>query len=118
MARTRGADQVVRNIRAWAQDYHDSSVRVVQNGARTVEQRMKQEHRWQNRTGRAEKNLRARVEVEGGVIRLIAEHGVPYGEHLETMQEGRFAILQPTVRSEWPRILAALRRVGRRGGGR
>ena len=63
---------------------------------------MKNERRWQDRTGAARDNLRCRVYDSGKALRLAASHGVPYGVYLEHGHQGRYAILQPTVSSQWP----------------
>jgi len=117
MARRNGpqdARQVVFNLQKWEKAAEGALRDELQHGADTVKQRMKTEHRWKNQTGAAEQNLDCQVfEAEGAKVRLIAFHGVPYGVHLETMQAGRLQVLYPTLRSEWPRILANMARAAK-----
>jgi hypothetical protein len=108
VATTRGRDTVVRNVRAYQTRYHAVARNVLEEQAQITEQRMKAEHRWQNRTGEAERQLRCRVFDNGTVLRFQAAHGVPYGIYLEHAHQGMFAVLQPTVRSQWPTALKAV----------
>jgi hypothetical protein len=96
-------------MRSWSIQWARAAHQVLEEQAIVVEARMKAEHPWRNRTGAAEANLQCEVFDQGGRSRLIAFHGVPYGKYLETMQQGRFAILSRVMRSEWPRTMAKLR---------
>lgn len=113
MAKT--TNTAARAMQTYVVRYGHEVHSVLEEDAQIVEARMKAEHRWQNQTGAAEQNLRCEVfDGPGPKTRLVAFHGVPYGKYLETMQQGRFAVLQPTMRSQWPRTLAKLRaRLGR-----
>lgn len=62
-------------------------------------------HRWTNRTGEAERKLRAFFRVNGRRISMIVESGAPHGVFLERGFQGRFEILLPTLRRNWARIL-------------
>lgn len=66
---------------------------------------MKQRHIWTNRTGEAERLLAAFFKVHGDKLSMIVESGAPHGVFLEHGFQGRFAILEPTLRRNWPRIL-------------
>lgn len=66
---------------------------------------MKQNHVWINRTGEAERKLRAFWRRNGLVISLVLESGAPHGVFLERRWQGRFAILLPTLRRNWPYIM-------------
>jgi hypothetical protein len=105
MAKVRGRDFVVRNLREYPTRWRAVARRVMEDEAAIVEERMKAEHRWQNVSGDAERALRCRVFDNGQVLRLQATHGVPYGVFLEHAHQGRFAVLQPTVRTQWPKTL-------------
>lgn len=104
----RGRDRVVRNFQLYAHRYHAVARTTLEAQAEITEQRMKDEHRWQNRTGEAERNLRCRVYDDGKGLRFVASQGVPYGFYLETAHQGQYAVLQPTVRSQWPLALHAV----------
>ena len=76
------------------------------DACRELENYMKQNHVWENRTGEAERGLYAdfyesnltgndQIPVTMGIT---LGHGVYYGMYLEFIQEGRFAILEKTAR--------------------
>lgn len=68
--------------------------------AEQAETRMKLQAPWEDRTGEARKELRSVTihDEESGRHQLFLGHGVEYGQYLETMQGGRFQIIQPTLR--------------------
>jgi hypothetical protein len=119
-----GADVVQGNFKQYAVQYRAQIRFTLSRESEIVEQRLKQEHPWQNRTGRAERGLHAGViEETSGLFSLRASHGpdVYYGVYLETMQQGRFAVLWPVIRTQWPktraRCAAAVRKINLKGGG-
>lgn len=52
---------------------------------------------WADRTGEAREGLDVDVSEEDGDIVLSLYHTVEYGEWLEVIQSGRFAIIMPTL---------------------
>lgn len=54
-------------------------------------------HVWENETGDAERGLHAETIIQGTRAVVWLGHGVPYGIWLEIMQNGRFAIILPTI---------------------
>lgn len=62
---------------------------------------------WADRTGEARASLAAEVVTEGDSVLLILSHGVDYGEWLETIQSGRYAIIMPTLEHYAAQIFAA-----------
>jgi hypothetical protein len=88
--------------------------------AALIEARLKAEHRWQNRTGVAERSLFAGAvdlsEIQGW--RVTAGYGpeAPYSVYLELAMQQRWAILEPVMRSQWPRsarkVATAIRSAG------
>lgn len=79
-----------------------------------IEVYMKQNHPWQNRTGRAERGLHTSVDevVTGGEalvqIGLLHDEGTWYWRHLEYGMGRRFAIIEPTQRVFGPKLLNEL----------
>lgn len=61
---------------------------------------------WADRTGMARNTLSTRVYVSGGEVVLEFAHGVDYGQWLELIQDGRFAIIMPTLEMLAPEIMA------------
>lgn len=74
-----------------------------------LQEYMKAHRVWTDRTGDARKRLKARVlpyEGRGEIVIELAQ-GVPYGVYLELAHEKRFAIIEPTIRSQSPKVLAS-----------
>lgn len=66
---------------------------------------------WTDRTALARASLTATVDVDGRTVALTVAHGVSYGIYLETMQDGRFAVVEPTqawAARQAPREVAAM----------
>lgn len=61
---------------------------------------------WEDRTGEARAGLHTSVGNEDGVVSLALEHGVDYGLWLEVIQNGKFAIILPTLEQQSPGIIA------------
>lgn len=61
---------------------------------------------WADRTGEARSGLIADVSEDNGEIVLELAHSVDYGIWLETIQDGAFAIIMPTLEALGPEILA------------
>ena len=89
-------------------------VQYMQRRADEIEVYMKQNHPWQNRTGRAERGLHTLVDevVTGGEalvqIGLLHDEGTWYWRHLEYGMGRRFAIIEPTQRVFGPKLLNEL----------
>ena len=89
-------------------------VKYMQRRADEIEVYMKQNHPWQNRTGRAERGLNTSVDevVTGGEalvqIGLLHDEGTWYWRHLEYGMGRRFAIIEPTQRVFGPKLLNEL----------
>lgn len=52
---------------------------------------------WSDRTGDARSGLDVSVETAGNEVILTLFHTVEYGQWLETIQNGEFAIIMPTL---------------------
>lgn len=64
---------------------------------------------WTDRTGNARSGLDVSVDDNGGEISLQLYHTVDHGLWLELIQNGRFAIIMPTLQKYAPEIF---RKVG------
>lgn len=89
-------------------------VQYMRRRADEIEVYMKQNHPWQNRTGRAERGLHTSVDevITGGEalvqIGLLHDEGTWYWRHLEYGMGRRFAIIEPTQRVFGPKLLNEL----------
>lgn len=103
-------------IEAWFEgpEWDEVTAEVFRDFAPEIEATAKSNAPWEDRTGDARAGLRASVENQDGLVVLSLSHSVSYGRWLETIQNGRFAILIPTL-EEYHRQVAAevARRVGR-----
>lgn len=61
---------------------------------------------WEDQTGEARAGLHTSVDNADGVVSLALEHGVDYGLWLEVIQNGKFAIILPTLEQQSPAIVA------------
>lgn len=64
---------------------------------REIEAWMKEHAPWADRTGAAREGLGVEVERDTGEVSITVFHTVDYGIWLETIESGRFAILEPTL---------------------
>lgn len=67
--------------------------------AAEAEQIAKSTAPWTDRTGDARKLLKGSVINDKDVIGFQLAHRVEYGKHLETANDGKYAILKPTIES-------------------
>lgn len=89
----------------------------LKNACKELERYMKSNHKWQNRTGDAERYLGATVverkekkwrQDSNEVVGVQLSHGVAYGQYLEYAMEQRFAIIEPTIRLKSPDIIRGM----------
>lgn len=78
---------------------------VMESGKERVEGYARSNAPWDDRTGAARNGLSAEVYEEGGDVVLELAHTVDYGIWLETIQDGAFAIIMPTLEALGPEIL-------------
>ncbi len=80
-------------------------VAVMESGKEKVQEYAQQNAPWEDRTGDARSGLIADVSEDGGLIVLELAHTVDYGVYLETIENGAFAIIMPTLEALGPEIL-------------
>lgn len=77
--------------------------------ATKIESSMKVNRPWKDRTGLAKALLSTKVsQPESDLVRITLTHGVHYGIWLELANEKNYAIIEPTIRREGPRIITDL----------
>ena len=72
----------------------------------------KEQASWEDRTGDAREGLDTDVSRHGNTIIWELFHTVPYGVWLETIQNGKFAIIMPTLELFAPEIGRGLTETG------
>lgn len=110
-----GERKVVRNLRAWAVQRRVAIVALAQDWAGTLEAQMKSEQAqakyWKNRTHAALGGLRGEVIVGRTQVTIALAHSVDYGVYLELANDGKHAILKPTLDAAIPDIYRAYKRL-------
>lgn len=74
-----------------------------------IEEHMKLEAPWTDRTSAARNGLAAQHQrVEFMHHRIVMTHAVYYGIYLETKNDGRYAIIRPTLNTHAPKVMGTL----------
>jgi len=73
-----------------------------------LESAAKAEAPWTDRTGNARQGLFSVSDIEGQRVILYLSHGVEYGVYLELCNQGRYAIVLPTLERHYAIIKRAL----------
>ena len=64
---------------------------------------------WRDRTGEAKRRLNVKpTSPDSETLRLVLSHGVPYGVWLEMANEKRYAIINPTIKTQGPKVVEGL----------
>lgn len=77
---------------------------VAEDFAQDIEDYAKSNAPWADRSGDARAQLETEVETEGEEVVITLSHGVEYGIFLETIQNGEFAIIMPTLEHFAPQV--------------
>lgn len=64
---------------------------------------------WQDHTTNARQGLFAVPDIEKDRVILYLSHGVEYGVYLELCNQGRYAIIMPTLELHYPMVKKELR---------
>lgn len=81
-------------------DWEDTALDVAQEALEFA----KEQASWADRSGDAREGLDVDVESSGDGIVLTLFHTVDYGQWLETIQNGRFAVIMPTLELYAPEL--------------
>lgn len=85
--------------------WDDVAERVFQQAEAEVQNSAFTNAPWEDRSGNARRGLTSEVNNDNGDIVLTLAHTVDYGLWLEVIQNGRFAIIMPTLEREAPQII-------------
>lgn len=82
-------------------------VAIAQRWAPEIENYMKTQAPWTDRTGNARQGLHTEVNhVVGSMVEIVLSHGVSYGIWLEIRHAGAYAIVNPALDHFAPRVWA------------
>lgn len=76
--------------------------------AKKLENEAKNNHPWTDRTYQARNRLKGDSEWLGNILRISLGHGVDYGVYLELCNEGKYAVIMPTINKMSPKIIRGL----------
>lgn len=86
-----------RNLDGWKRETEAGIYGVAQNIGAKAEESAKRFAPWKDQTGNARQGLFSKVFWEGTTIILALCHRVDYGVSLELDNDGKYAILEPTL---------------------
>lgn len=109
-----GLEAMANNINNHGVRLNRTRKKAMEKLGRAMEQYMQEHAPWDDRTGDARRGLKTTVvhDEANAESTVYAGHSVDYGPLLETMQAGRFAIIEPTITIFAPKVLGELRFVG------
>ena len=94
-----GSAEVIRNLYKWAELKKAGCEAVSRVSASEIEAYGKNTARWQNRTGNARNMLHAGFLWESlDILKLYFAHGMEYGVFLELANDGKYAILEESIK--------------------
>lgn len=76
-----------------------------------AEARVKEKAPWTDRTGNARNGLAAKAILGGETEQLVIFHQVPYGIYLETKNNGKYAVIMPTVMDIGKEIMGTMNKI-------
>ncbi len=86
---------------------HAGVLAIAQRWAPEIENWMRDNAPWTDRTGNARQTLYTAVrQVANEMVELILSHGMDYGVFLETKNMGRYAIIAPALDEFGPKLWA------------
>lgn len=98
-------------IKAWFEgpEWDEVIEQVFREAAPQIESYAQQNAPWEDQTGEARDGLTAKAFRDGDNVALELAHTVDYGFWLEVIQNGRFAIILPTLESQGPAVMRKAR---------
>ena len=83
---------------AYVAAIHRGVLAIAKGYAPEIENWMKSNAPWTDRTGNARQSLYTEVnQVVSSMVELVLSHGVSYGVYLELCNAGRYAIIDPAI---------------------
>lgn len=85
-------------------EWDDVVLQVFKDHESDLENRARSNAEWQDQTGAARAGLTATAVNEDGLVTLTLYHTVDHGQWLETIQNGRFAVIMRTLEEAYSEI--------------
>jgi hypothetical protein len=109
----RGDADVKRRMQQYGDDCKAAIVGLAEQFRAEIEADAKVEAPWEDRTANARQTLFSEVESEPGRTTIYLSHEMDYGVYLELNNDGRYAIILPTLEKFYPIIQADLKELFR-----
>lgn len=101
-----GGDEVIRNLEEWALRKKAQIVYAAKEWAGELEARAKKNAPWHDQSGNARGGLKGKTVIGHDEVIIALAHSVEYGVFLELANDGKYAILKPTLDAAIPEIYA------------
>lgn len=111
MTQWTGDAEVKRRMEQYGRDVHRAVVSLAERWAIDIESHAKEYAPWTDRTANARQSLYTLVHPESGKVTIYLSHGMPYGVWLELKNQGRYAIIMPTLEFYYFQIEESMRRL-------
>lgn len=105
------SNDLLNGLTSFKQDGDIALAIYAETASKTLESYAKQNRPWTDRTNRARLGLTSYVVKIDTGYRIYLAHTVDYGVWLEYAHEKRFAILEPTIRLEGPKIVKGMKKL-------
>lgn len=107
-----GDKEMLQRLTTYGQNVKLAQHRVAEYFAPIVETEAKQNAPWTDRTGNARQGLHGFVEdLSASVVAITLAHGVSYGIFLELRNQGRYAIIMPTLEANYQPVYDMLKEI-------
>ena len=99
-----GSAGVNKNLSDWADRQRGAVIMLAKVWVGKLEGRAKSNAKWTDRTSNARNGLFGTTEIAGNEVKIYLGHSIDYGVFLELANEGKYAILKPTIDAAIPEI--------------
>lgn len=108
----RGIEEIERNLNFVSDHIHQKCLLVAAYFAPIVESEARSNAIWTDRTGNARQGLTGLVnDMSNTMVELYLTHKMSYGKWLEIANSGRYAIILPTLETNYDKIFKMLEQV-------
>lgn len=102
--------EIIKNVGKLNSKFDAALMMYATTKATQLENYMKVNRPWVDRTGEAKRRLSAQAEsYKKHGVQIVLSHGVSYGVWLELSHQKRYAIIEPTVRTKGNEVLSGCR---------
>lgn len=106
-----GSKQVSKNLDDWASRQRWKVIQLAKEWAGILEARARTNAPWRDQTVNARNGLFGSVFVSKNEVNIVLGYSVEYGIYLELANEGKYAILKPTLDAAAGEIMQSYRKL-------